>query len=296
METYKEAADQKKIIMIQDISCTGRCSATVAFPILSALGIETALVPTGILSTHTGGFGTPYMVDFTEHLDGILEHWKREKITASAVYAGYLASTEQMELVARFAEELGNLPLYVDPVMGDNGKLYQGFDRSYLSKMREFLSKADLIFPNLTEACGLLGIPYLEKPSQKELEDIIQGLRELGPDRVLLTGIESSDGKKIGNCYGDSKEISMYWNEKTEGHFHGTGDIFASVVIGSLLKSRSVEDGEAMKEAVSLASRFVCACIEKTMEGPFEERDGVRFELCLPMLLSQETDRENEKG
>lgn len=281
METTKMNNEiQKKIITIQDISCTGRCSATVALPVLSALGIETALVPTGILSTHTGGFGTPYIVDFTQHLEGILNHWKREGVTASAVYAGYLGSASQMELVTRYGKELGNLPLYVDPVMGDNGKLYAGFDGAYLKKMRKFLSGAYMIFPNLTEACGLLEIPYTSHPTENELERMMDGLKKLGPEEVLLTGIESEDGKKIGNCYGDGGTVSMYWNPKTEGHFHGTGDLFASAVTGCLVRGQSIE------EAVNLAAHFVCASIEKTMETEFEERDGVRFELCLPLLIS----------
>lgn len=271
---------QKKVITIQDISCTGRCSATVALPVLSALGIETALVPTGILSTHTGGFGTPYLVDFTAHLEGILNHWKQEGVTASAIYAGYLGSLSQMELVTRYGKELGNLPLYVDPVMGDHGRLYAGFDEAYLEKMREFLSGAYMIFPNLTEACGLLDIPYTSHPTENELERMIDGLRKLGPEKVLITGIEAKGGKKIGNCYGDNGTISMYWNPKTEGHFHGTGDLFASVTIGCLIRGQNIE------EAVNLAARFVCASIEKTMETEFEERDGVRFELCLPLLIS----------
>lgn len=281
METTKMNNEiQKKIITIQDISCTGRCSATVALPVLSALGIETALVPTGILSTHTGGFDTPYIVDFTQHLEGILDHWKREGVTASAVYAGYLGSASQMELVTRYGKELGNLPLYIDPVMGDNGKLYAGFDGDYLKKMRNFLSGAYMIFPNLTEACGLLEIPYTSHPTESELERIMDGLKKLGPEKVLLTGIESEDGKKIGNCYGDGGTVSMYWNPKTEGHFHGTGDLFASAVIGCLVR------GQRIEKAVNLAARFVCASIEKTMETEFEERDGVRFELCLPLLIS----------
>lgn len=271
----------EKVITIQDISCTGRCSATVALPVLSALGVETALVPTGILSTHTGGFGTPYGVDFTKHLEGILEHWKREGVTASAVYAGYLASSRQMEMVARYARELGELPLYIDPVMGDNGRLYQGFDQEYLKKMREFLSEAYMIFPNLTEACELLEIPYTSQPKEAELRQMICGLEKLGPKKVLLTGIESEDGRKIGNCYGEHGSIKLYWDTRTEGHFHGTGDLFASVAIGCLVQGRKIE------EAVRLASRFVRTSIEKTMQGEFRERDGVRFELCLSMLTEE---------
>ena len=269
---------QKKIITIQDLSCTGRCSGTIALPVLSALGIETAFVPTTILSTHTGGFGTPYIADCTGHLPGILEHWKREKIGADGVYAGYLGSKDQMELVRRFCKELGNLPLYLDPVMGDQGKLYAGFDETYLEKMRELVKGATMIFPNLTETCALLSLPYREQFEEEEIRKMIKMLQTMGPDKVMITGISSEDGRFLGNCYGEEGRIEFFRNRKTKGHFHGTGDLFASCLIGAHLS------GMEIKDSVKLAADFVCASIEKTLETPYEERDGVRFEQCLFML------------
>ena len=269
---------QKKIITLQDLSCTGRCSATVALPVLSALGVETAFVPTGIYSTHTGGFGKPYKMDCTKHMIPILEHWKDQGIRADAVYAGYLADAAQMEIVSRFSKELGGGRLYLDPVMGDHGRLYSGFDQSYLTCMKKFAASAFMIFPNLTEACALLDLPFSNQKSKQELFDLLDGLQKLGPKQVLVTGVESEDGKQIGNCYADPSKKIMIWNPKTEGHFHGTGDLFASTVIGCLIQ------GKHIREAVDLAARFVTASIQQTRKTAFQERDGVRFELCLSML------------
>ncbi|MDO4553799.1 MAG: pyridoxamine kinase [Lachnospiraceae bacterium] len=269
---------QRKIITIQDLSCTGRCSLTVALPVLSALGIETAVVPTGVYSTHTGGFQNPYRLDCTKDLMPILAHWKRENVTADAVYAGYLASVSQMEQVETYAKELGNLPLYLDPVMGDNGRLYSGFNQEYIEAMRHFIKKAYMLFPNITEACAILDIPYKEVQAEGEIRKLVDQLLLKGPKKVLLTGIESKDGKMIGNCFGEEDRFWILWNRKTAGHFHGTGDLFASAVIGGLLNDWPVE------EAVALASDFTAASIKKTMGFPYEERFGVRFEQCMSML------------
>lgn len=284
---------QKKVITIQDLSCMGRCSGSVALPVLCALGVETALVPTGIFSTHTGGFTNPYKIDLTDHLSGILKHWKKEGLGADALYAGYLASVTQIDLVEQYCRELHNLPLYLDPVMGDNGRLYSGFDEEYVKKMQKLVEKAAVIFPNTTEAAKLLGLPYKEFLETGEIEKILGGLRNLGAEQVFLTGIKRREDKDrknqtIWNCYKDREKELWTEHTKIEGHFHGTGDLFASVVTGGLVQGMDVSMAEG------LADLFIRSAIEKTKSMHGESREGLRFELCLS-LLTDFVRKEQEK-
>ena len=223
----------KRIITIQDISCVGKCSLTVALPVISAMGVEACVLPTAVLSTHTAFKGFTFR-DLTSDISEITAHWKQEKIHFDAIYTGYLGSFEQINLMHSLINDFGGegTRVIVDPCMGDNGYLYSGFTEDFAFAMAGLCSKADVIVPNLTEASFMLGIPYLASGYTKEyIEDLLKKLAELGSRRVVLKGI-SFDDKKLGIASYDSQtqKINWYFHEKMPQSFHGTGDIFASVL------------------------------------------------------------------
>lgn len=275
--------EHKKLVSIQDISCMGQCSLTVALPIISALGIETVILPTAVLSTHTGGFENFTFHDLTEEIPKISNHWSSLGLEFDAIYTGYLGSFKQIEYVSDFIDKFRkpNTVVFVDPAMGDHGKLYTGFDVSFAKEMSKLCAKADVIVPNLTEASFMLGKEYIGSGHSKEyIEDMLRGLSDLGVKKVILTGVSFEKGK-VGIAYYNSqtKSVFYYFNDAFEGIFHGTGDVFASTCIGAYTRGKSIED------SVKLAADFVCAAIGNTIDSREGHEYGVRFEECLPMLL-----------
>lgn len=280
----------KRIVTIQDISCVGKCSLTVALPIISSMGIETAIIPTAVLSTHTAFSGFTFH-DLTQEIEPITAHWKKENFDFDAIYTGYLGSIEQIELMKKLIKEFktNNTTVIVDPCMADNGKLYPGFDSNFALEMATLCSKADYILPNLTEASYLLGIPYIEKDYDEDyIKEIILKLSKTGAKNVILKGIVfNSDQKtikdvsgKIGICAYNKEEdsFSWYFHEKISQSFHGTGDVFASVFVGALTRGMKMED------SYTLAADFVVESIKKTIESPNYHTYGVDFELVFPYL------------
>ena len=275
--------EHKKLVSIQDISCMGQCSLTVALPIISALGVETVILPTAVLSTHTGGFENFTFHDLTDEMPEISRHWESLGLEFDAIYTGYLGSFKQIEYVLDFIAKFRkpNTVVFVDPAMGDHGKLYTGFDTRFAKEMAKLCAKADIIVPNLTEASFMLGKEYIGSGHSKEyIEDMLRGLADLGAKKVILTGVSFEKGK-LGVAYYDAEKDSVfyYFNDAFEGVFHGTGDIFASTCIGAYTRGRSIE------ESVKLAADFVCAAINNTIDSRKGHEYGVRFEECLPMLL-----------
>jgi len=275
---------QKKVMAIHDISCVGRCSLTVALPILSAAGIETSILPTAVLSTHTGGFEGFTYRDLTSDIIPITTHWKSLGLEFDALYTGYLGSFEQIALVSNLFEEFGNEKniLFVDPVMADNGKLYTSFSKDFPKEMVKLCEKADVILPNMTEATLLLGEKYEEGPYAKSyIETLLKGLVELGPKKIILTGVYL-DEQEIGAATYDSetKEVHYIFTSKIPGDYHGTGDIFGSVLLAGLLNERSLH--EATKGAVE----FVKRAIERTYQEKTQARFGVNFEYGLGELAT----------
>ena len=199
----------KKILTIQDISCIGKCSLTVALPIISSMGIETAILPTAVLSTHTQFKGFTFH-DLTGEIKPICEHWKSQKIEFDAIYTGYLGSFEQINLVSGIFDDFGkNILKFVDPAMGDNGVLYTGFDRAFAHEMAKLCAKADIIVPNLTEACFMLDIPYIDEGySEDYVKDVLIKLTGLGCKKAVLTGISLTPGK-LG-IYGYDSENNLF--------------------------------------------------------------------------------------
>ena len=277
----------KRIITVQDISCVGKCSLTVALPVISAMGVEACVLPTAVLSTHTAFKGFTFR-DLTGDITAITSHWQQEKISFDAIYTGYLGSIEQIDLMHKLINDFGggSTRVIVDPCMADNGHLYSGFTPDFAKAMAGLCSKADVIVPNLTEASFLLGLPYIAAGYDKNyIEDLLQKLAALGARRIVLKGI-SFDDKKIGiACYdSDSQKTIWYFHEKMPQNFHGTGDIFASVLTGALVRDFSLD------KACRLAADFVVESIKATLSHKDYNWYGVDFEAALPSLISQLSD------
>ena len=274
----------KRIITVQDISCVGKCSLTVALPVISAMGVEACVLPTAVLSTHTAFKGFTFR-DLTSDISKITEHWKQEKIGFDAIYTGYLGSFEQIKLMQELIKDFGGggTRVIVDPCMADNGALYSGFTQNFAFAMAGLCSKADVIVPNLTEASYMLGIPYVAEGYTKEyIEDLLRKLSGLGARRIVLKGV-SFDEKKLGIASYDSEneKITWYFHEKMPQSFHGTGDIFASVLTGALVR------GKTLDEACRLAADFVVEAIRATLSHKDYNWYGVDFESAIPFLISK---------
>ncbi len=265
-----------RILTIQDVSCVGQCSLTVALPILSACGIETAVLPTAVLSNHTA-FAEFTFLELTDEIPRIKTSWERQGIGFSAVYTGYLGNSRQVELVKDImASCLDNSSVkIVDPAMADSGKLYTGFDDSYVSVMKELCCEADIILPNITEACLMTGIPYRPLAHKEYAEELIFALAKLFKAKIILTGVGLSE-KEIGVAVYDRDNIQYYQHIRLGMGSHGTGDVYASAFTGAYIR------GKSLFEAAKTAADFTVLCIKNTEP---EHWYGVRFEKCLPELI-----------
>lgn len=270
----------KRIVTMQDISCVGKCSLTVALPVLSALGIETAVIPTAVLSTHTMFQGFTFH-DLTADIEPIMQHWKKEKFTFSAVYTGYLGSFEQVDLAKKLFHGFGENALkLVDPCMADNGKLYAGFTDDFVNAMRSLCAEADIICPNLTEASLLLNKPYEETYTETDIQSTLKALTDLGCAKAVITGVSLEKGKLGAYAYdASSHSYSHYQNEEVPVRFHGTGDLWASSFLGSLLNKKSFEG------SMRIACDFIRESILLTLKETPHNEYGVNFEEALPSLI-----------
>lgn len=275
----------KRIVTVQDISCVGKCSLTVALPIISAMGVETAVLPTAVLSSHTL-FPRPAVCDLTDRIPAITAHWRSIGVHFDGIYTGYLGSIEQLDLISRFIDDFrGDGFVFIDPVMGDHGQLYTGFTPAFAKKMAAFCAKGDIIVPNLTEACLMLDIPYLgEHYTEADIRDILRRLTDLGAKKAIITGV-SFAADKLGAAAYDSQsgEFFSYFGERVEGSFHGTGDIFASVCVGALANQATLGG------AIETAAAFTCECIKQTAGETRDKAFGVNFEKALPLLIANQT-------
>ncbi len=269
----------QKILTVQDISCVGQCSLTVALPILSACGIETSILPSAVLSTHTAGFSGYTFRDLTDDIPKIREHWNKEKIKFSAIYTGYLGSTKQIAFVADvFGDALAEGgKIFVDPAMADNGKLYPGFDGEYAKEMTSLAAKADYVLPNITEACFMTGVEYKESYDEKYIHSILRALGEAGCKNIILTGVSYREGK-TGIVVSEEGKYSYYEHEKLPNSCHGTGDIYASAFVGAMVR------GKSAYEAAKIAGDYTVACIAATAAEP-NHWYGAKFEPLLGMLI-----------
>lgn len=265
----------KRILTVQDISCVGQCSLTVALPILAACGLETCILPSAVLSSHTGGFQDPYFKDLTEVMPSIAAHWAREKISFDGICTGYLGSVRQISYVENIFDTLiapGGKTV-VDPAMADHGKLYKGFDQRHVEAMKALCAKADVVIPNMTEACMLTGLRY----GDADPETAVMHLHEMGIRRVILTGV-SQNADMTGILVSDQGQLRYHSHRKIPQSYHGTGDIFAAAFMGAWMQEKG------LFEAGKIASEFTAACIENTYRNPAHWY-GVKFEPVLPLLM-----------
>lgn len=274
----------KKVLTLQDISCFGQCSITVALPIISACGIETAVLPSAVLSTHTGGFVGFTFRDLTEDIPGIIAHWKKEGIKFDCLYTGYLGNISQVEYAKVIRRELLNdgAKLIVDPAMADNGVLYNGFDDSLVKGMRKLCAQADIMLPNLTEAALMTGIEFkAENHTEKYIDDMLTELGKIGAKMIILKGI-SFEKNKIGIVVyeADTREKQFYFTERMDKNSPGTGDCFASAFTGALMR------GKSEYESATIAADFVRECIKNTIDDESHVY-GVKFEKAIPMLVNR---------
>ena len=267
--------NNKKILTIQDISCYGQCSITVALPILSAFGFETAILPSAILSTHTSGFKNFTVHDLSDEIPLIVNHWKNEGIKYDVLYSAYLGEVRHIDLVLNIKKDLlkDNALFLVDPVMGDNGKLYPAFNNDYVIAMRRLVKEADIIIPNLTEACYLVNEEYKEKYDESYILNILNKLNKLGAKNVVLTGVSYKEGF-IGIASLIKGEYHYYEHRKISKSYHGTGDVYTSSFLGEYLKTNDIN------KAIELAASFVVEAITNTLDDP-NDNYGVKFESVL---------------
>lgn len=264
-----------KVLTVQDISCYGQCSLTVALPVLSSQGIETAILPSAILSTHTSGFKNFTVFDLTSEMPKIINHWINEKIKFNALYTGYIGDEKQFDYIINIKEKLltDDGLFIVDPAMADNGKLYPALNESIIQGMKKISSIADLIIPNITEACFLTNNKYLETYNEEYIDKLLNDLINLGSKKVVLTGVSYEEGK-IGAVYYDGINKKQYFSTKISKSYHGTGDLFSSMLIANILNKKTID--ESLKNSVE----FIIDCIKETMDDE-NHNYGVKFEKIL---------------
>ena len=271
--------DYKKILTIQDISCLGQCSLTVALPVISACGIETCVLPSAVLSTHTAGFSGYTFRDLTEDMPAIRQHWQKEGIRFNAIYTGYLGSTQQISYVADIFDAVAaeDCIKIVDPAMADNGNLYPGFDQPFVEAMKGLCAKADYLVPNITEAAFLTDLPYKTEYDRAYIDSLLNAMLALGAKNIILTGVSYAPGK-TGVVVLKNGEYQYYEHEKLPNSCHGTGDIYASAFVGALVR------GKAAYDAAKIAANYTMECIKATaqMENHWY---GAAFEPVLYKLI-----------
>ena len=272
-----------RVALIHDLAGFGKCSLTVALPIISAAGLEGCCLPTAVLSTHTGGGmeGFTYH-DLTKNMEGITNHWKSLNLEFSAIYTGFLGSAQQANMVNYFLDIFANKNtlVCVDPAMGDQGKLYSVFDDTMVKAMNSISKRANVLIPNITEACLLLGVPFGNgNKSEKEIKLLLHGLSERA-DKVIITGVDFQPNM-VGVAAYDKIANQIYYkfSPKVEGHFHGTGDIFSSILVAAL------SSGQCLESALEISVDLVFQCILNTVKQGNPLRDGIAFEALLPKMM-----------
>ncbi len=268
----------KRIVSIQDISCIGKCSETVALPIISSMGVETAILPTSILSTHTA-FSNFTFKNLSDEIYKIIKHWKQENFQFDLIYIGYTGTSEILDLVQYFIEQFKtekNIVIF-DPAMADHGKMYSGINKDIIEKMKKICKKVDILRPNLTEASLLLGTEYNEHYNLEEIKKIAKQLKKLGPENVIITGVEKDN--KIGAMGYNGQNFYSNFETKYNVSYHGTGDVFTSALAGSLVQNKDLD------AAIKIATKFTTECVRLTYEDINGTKYGVNFEQAIPYLL-----------
>ena len=273
----------KRILTVQDISCLGKCSITIALPVISALGVECVILPTAVLSNHTL-FKAFTVKDLSDQIGPITSQWQSEGVEFDAIYTGYLGTEEQIDMMKDLFKTFGSGDdklIFVDPVMADNGKHKPAFDMDYARKNTELCSCADIIVPNITEACIMTGMEYREEYDEAYVRELLSRVVNLGARISVLTGVSLSEGKTGVMGYDREKdEYCVYQNDKVDATFHGTGDLFSSTMIGEIMH------GKDWKDAMRIAADYTAHTIAVTMNDPKKPWYGVNFEETIPYLVS----------
>ncbi len=273
----------KRVLTIQDISCLGKCSLTIALPVISAMGVETVILPTAVLSTHTM-FKNFTVKDLSDQIEPIKDHWLSEDVKFDAIYTGYLGTIEQIdqmkELFSDFRRD--GVTVFVDPVMADNGKLYPAFDMDYVKKNAELCAEADIIVPNITEAAFMTGMEYKEEYDEAYIKEMLSKLNEFGAKVSVLTGVSLEPGKTGVMGYDrEADDYFVYQNDRVDATYHGTGDLFSSSCVGAMMR------GKSWQEAMKIAADYTAYTIEVTLKNPEKPWYGVDFEATIPELLKK---------
>ncbi|MBO4934978.1 MAG: pyridoxamine kinase [Clostridia bacterium] len=272
----------KKVLTVQDISCLGKCSLTIALPVISALGSETVILPTAVLSTHTM-FKNFTCKDLSDQIEPITAHWKSEGVKFDAIYTGYLGTIEQIDMIKRLFRDFRgeNTVIFVDPVMADNGKLYPAFDMDYVRKNAELCAGADIVVPNITEASLMTGMDYREEYGVDYIKELLRRMNDLGARVNVITGVSLEKGKTgVMGFDRESGEYYVYQNDRVDAVYHGTGDLFSSACVGEIMKGRDWRD------AMRIAADYTARTIEVTLESADKPWYGVDFEATLPELIA----------
>lgn len=268
----------KKMLCIQDLCSYGHCSLAVVLPIISCLKLQCVALPTLLLSTHTGGFLKPVIKNSDDFVIKACDHYLGSKLDFDAIYSGYLLDFQQIDNLIAVYDKFPNALRFVDPVMGDNGKAYANFDQIKINRMKNLIKYADIITPNPTELALLLDVEYQEIRTLSKYQELILKLYQLGAKKIVLTSAKLSTGY-ANICYdGDKFEVVNF--EYLEGHFPGTGDIFASVLFGCYLK------GYDLITSCKFASNYVSLCITQTIKNNYDPKEGLQFEKCLDYLCN----------
>ena len=273
----------KKVAAIHDLSGFGRASLTVIIPILSTMGIQACPLPTSILSTHTGGFGNYKFVDFTDHMKDYINHWDELDLNFDSIYSGFLGSTKQIDIVSDFINKFREDCEFVvvDPVMGDNGKKYETFDNEMVNRMKDLIKYADIITPNMTEAAFLLEEEYPLEMEKTKIKSYLRRLSNMGPDIVIVTSMPYNQADEKTSVLAYNSYDQRFWQvdcDYVPTHFPGTGDIFASVIVGSMLQ------GDSLPLALDRAVQFTSTAIKTTYGYDYSNREGVLLERVLDNL------------
>lgn len=277
------SAPVKRVAAIHDLSGFGRISLAVVIPILSTMGLQVCSLPTAILSTPTGGFKNYKFIDLTEHMEEYIKHWKELSLKFEGIYTGFLGSSRQIDIISKFIKGFskeGTL-VVIDPVMGDEGKLYGTMDEEMVQKMRKYIGLAHIITPNFTEAARLLNKPYQLEITEKEIKDWLVNLAQMGPQIVIISSVPESNLSKNTSVIAYNKEDGRFWKVKCEyipAYYPGAGDIFTSVITGSILQ------GDSLPIALDRGVQFITAGIRASYGYSYPQREGIVLEKVLPNL------------
>ena len=273
----------QRVAAIHDLSGFGRASLTAIIPILSSMGVQVCPLPTAILSNHTGGFDTFSFVDFTDYMQDYIDGWKKLQLDFDCIYSGFLGSERQIQIVSDFIDDFGTEEnmVVVDPVLGDNGKLYSTMTKDHVAKMSQLVSKADIITPNFTEVSLLLNQPYEEKITDEKIKEWLRKLSDMGPEIVVATSVPDQGEGKDSNVVAFDRRSDTFWKIQCSyipASYPGTGDAYTSVMIGSLL------DGDSLPVALDKGVQFITQAIKASYGFDYPKREGVLLERVLEVL------------